>query len=63
MEPLSILSLFFNIVTFNETNNNNNFSNVQYYNSVYEAKQEIFNGSVENFEINNITNMQLVLKK
>ena len=62
MEPLSILSLIFNIVTFNEPNNNN-FSNVQYYNSVYEAKQEIFNGSVENFELNNITNLQLALKK
>ena len=61
MEPLTILSLFFNIVTFDEPKNN--FSNVQYYNSVYEAKQDIFNGSVKNFELNNMTNMQLVLKK
>ena len=62
MEPLTILSLFFNIVTFDEPKKHN-FSHVQYYNSVYEAKQEIFNGSVENFEINNMTNMQLALKK
>ena len=28
-----------------------------------EAKKEIFNGSVENFEINNMNGIQLVLKK
>ena len=62
MEPLTILSFFFNIVTLDEPKNNN-FSNVQYYNSVYEAKQEIFNGSVKNFELNNITDLQLALNK
>ena len=62
MEPLTILSFFFNIVTFDEPKNNN-FSNVQYYNSVYEAKQEIFNGSVENFETKKMSSMKLVLKK
>ena len=40
MEPLAILSLFFNIVTFDEPKKNN-FSNAQYYNSIYEAKQDI----------------------
>ena len=53
MEPLTILSLFFNIVTFDEPEKNN-LSHVKYYNSVYEDKQEIFNGSVEKFEINNM---------
>ena len=62
MEPLTILSLFFNMVTFDEPKKNN-FSHVHYYNSVYEAKQEIFNGSVENFEINKMNSMKLVLKK
>jgi len=62
MEPLTILSFFFNIVTFDDSKNNN-YSHVQYYNSVYEAKQEIFNGSVENLKLNNMTNMQLAFKK
>ena len=62
MEPLTILSLFFNIVTFDEPKKNN-FSHVHYYNSVYEAKQEIFNGSVENFETKKMSSMKLVLKK
>ena len=62
MEPLTILSLFFNIVTFDEPKKNN-YSHVHYYNSVYEAKQEIFNGSVENFETKKMSSMKLVLKK
>ena len=62
MEPLTILSLFFNMVTFDEPKKNN-FSHVHYYNSVYEAKQEIFNGSVENFETTKMSSMKLVLKK
>ena len=67
MEPLSIISLFFNLATFNsnhEINSNNNQQQYQQYHSVYQVKQEIFNGSFKNsnlYNIKNISNLNIPL--
>ena len=67
MEPLSIISLFFNLATFNsnhEINSNNNQQQYQQYHSVYQVKQEIFNGSFKNsnlYNIKNISNLNISL--
>ena len=67
MEPLSIISLFFNLATFNsnhEINSNNNQQQYQQYHSVYQVKQEIFNGSFKNsnlYNVKNISNLNISL--
>ena len=65
MEPLSIISLFFNLATFNSNHeiNNNNHHHQQYH-SVYQVKQEIFNGSFKNsnlYNVKNISNLNISL--
>ena len=45
MEPLSVFSLLFNLITYNP-GNDINFKNDHYrYQSVYQVKQDIFNDS------------------
>ena len=63
MEPLSIISLFFNLATFN-SNHEINSNNKQQYHSVYQVKQEIFNGSFKNsnlYNVKNISNLNISL--
>ena len=59
MEPLSIISLFFNLATFNSNHEiNSNTNNIQQqYHSVYQVKQEIFNGSFKNSNLYNVKNI------
>ena len=54
MEPLSIISLFFNLATFNSNNEINSNNIQQQYHSVYQVKQEIFNGSFKSTDLYNI---------
>ena len=54
MEPLSIISLFFNLATFNSNHDINSNNNQQHYHSVYQVKQEIFNGSFKSTDLYNI---------
>ena len=54
MEPLSIISLFFNLATFNSNHEINSNNNLQQYHSVYQVKQEIFNGSFKSTDLYNI---------
>ena len=64
MEPLSIISLFFNLATFNSNYEVNTSNNQQQYHSVYQVKQEIFNGSFENsnlYNVKNISNLNISL--
>ena len=64
MEPLSIISLFFNLATFNSNYEVNTNNNQQQYHSVYQVKQEIFNGSFKNsnsYNVNNISNLNISL--
>jgi len=64
MEPLSIISLFFNLATFNLDHTINNNNNQQQYHSVYQVKQEIFNGSFKNsnlYNVKNISNLNISL--
>ena len=56
MEPLSVFSLLFNLITYN-SGNDINFKNDHYqYQSVYQVKQDIFNGSFKNNNIQDIKN-------
>ena len=57
MEPLSIISLFFNLATFNSNHEINSNNNQQKYHSVYQVKQEIFNGSFKNSNLYNVKNI------
>ena len=64
MEPLSIISLFFNIATFNSNYEVNTNNNQQQYHSVYQVKQDIFNGSFKNtnlYNVKNISNLNISL--
>ena len=64
MEPLSIISLFFNLATFNSNHEINSNNNQQQYHSVYQVKQEIFNGTFKNsnlYNIKNISNLNISL--
>ena len=64
MEPLSIISLFFNLATFNSDHAINNNNNQQQYHSVYQVKQEIFDGSFKNsnlYNVKNISNLKISL--
>ena len=66
MEPLSVISLFFNLASFNVNNERSQFKDNQYYYSIADAKHQIFNGKVENLNINNLnkfSNFNLSLKK
>ena len=66
MEPLSVISLFFNLASFNVNSETAQLKDSQYYNSLADAKNQIFNGKVENLNINNInkfSKLNLSLKK
>ena len=59
MEPLSVFSLLFNLITYN-SGNDINFKNDDYrYQSVYQVKQDIFN---ESFKNNNSQNFKKISK-
>ena len=64
MEPLSIISLFFNLATFNSNQEINSNNYQQQYHSVYQVKQEIFNGSFKStnlYNVKNISNLNISL--
>ena len=66
MEPLSVISLFFNLATYNSKNELKQYDQSHYYYSVADAKQQIFNGRVNNLNLKNfekITNFNLSLEK
>ena len=66
MEPLSVISLFFNLATYNSKNDFKQYDQSQYYYSVADAKQQIFNGNVNNSNLNNfkkLSNFNLSLEK
>ncbi len=66
MEPLSVISLFFNLASFNTNNEIAHLKDSQYYYSIADAKYQIFNGKVENLNIKNLnkfSNFNLSLKK
>jgi len=56
MEPLSVISLFFNLASFSADNEKSKFKDNQYYYSVADAKHQIFNGKVENLDLKNLEN-------
>ena len=51
MDPLSIISLFINLATFNTNHAINTIHNQQQYHSISQVKQDIFNGSFKNNNI------------
>ena len=57
MEPLSIISLFINLATFNPIHAMNTNHNQQQYHSIYQVKQDIFNGSFKNNNVQDIKNI------
>ena len=64
MEPLSIISLFINLATFNPDRATNTNHDQQQYHSIYQVKQDIFNGSFKNNNIQenkNISNLNISL--
>ena len=66
MEPLSVISLFFNLATYNSKNELKQYNQSHYYYSVADAKQQIFNGRVNNLNLKNfekLTNFNLSLEK
>ena len=66
MEPLSVISLFFNLASFNANNETAQLKDSQYYYSIADAKYQIFNGKVENLNIKNLnkfSKFDLSLKK
>ena len=66
MEPLSVISLFFNLATYNSKNELKQYDQSHYYYSVADAKQQIFNGRINNLNIKNfekLTNFNLSLEK
>ena len=66
MEPLSVISLFFNLATYNSKNEFKQYDQSYYYYSVADAKQQIFNGRVNNLNLKNfekLTNFNISLEK
>ena len=66
MEPLSVISLFFNLATYNSKNELKQYDQSHYYYSVADAKQQIFNGRVDNLNLKNfekLNNFNLTLRK
>ena len=66
METLSVISLFFNLATYNTKNDLKHYDQSHYYYSVADAKQNIFNGRVNNLNLQNfekLTNLNLSLEK
>ena len=66
MEPLSVISLFFNLATYNSRDELKQYDQSHYYYSVADAKQQIFNGRVNNFNLKNfekLTNVNLSQEK
>ena len=66
MEPLSVISLFFNLATYNSKNELKKYDQSHYYYSVADAKQQIFNGRVNNLNLKNfekLNNFNLTLGK
>ena len=67
MEPLSVISLFFNLATYNSKNELKQYDQSHYYYySVADAKQQIFNGRVNNLNLKNfekLNNFNLSLDK
>ena len=66
MEPLSVISLFFNLATYNSKNELKQYDQSHYYYSVADAKQQIFKGRVNNLNLKNfekLTNFNLSLEK
>ena len=57
MEPLSIISLFINLATFNPNHEMNANHNQHQYHSIYQVKQDIFNGSFKNNNIQDVKNI------
>tara|TARA_A100001015_G_scaffold146730_1_gene162626 strand:+ start:19 stop:219 length:201 start_codon:yes stop_codon:yes gene_type:complete len=53
MEPLSVISLFFNLATYNSKNELKQYDQSHYYYSVADAKQQIFNGRGNNLNLKN----------
>ena len=65
MEPLSVISLFFNLATYNSKNELKQYDQNRYYYSVADAKQQIFNGRVNNLNLKNfekLTNFKFEVK-
>ena len=66
MEPLAVISLFFNLATYNSKNELKQYDQSHYYYSVADAKQQIFNGVVDNLNLKNfekLNNFNLTLGK
>ena len=66
MEPLSVISLFFNLATYNSKNELKQYDQSHYYYSVADAKQQIFNGRANNLNLKNfekLTNFNFSLEK
>ena len=66
MEPLSVISLFFNLATYNSKNELKQYDQSHYYYSIADAKQQIFNGRVNNLNLKNfekLTKFNLSLEK
>ena len=66
MEPLSVISLFFNLATYNSKNELKQYDQSHYYYSVADAKQQIFNGGADNLNLKNfekLNNFNLTLGK
>ena len=66
MEPLSVISLFFNLAAYNSKNELKQYDQSHYYYSVADAKQQIFNGRVNNLNLKNfekLSNFNLYLEK
>ena len=66
MEPLSVISLLFNLATYNSKNEFKQYDQSHYYYSVADAKQQIFNGGVDNLNLKNfekLNNFNLSLGK
>ena len=66
MEPLSVISLFFNLATYNSKNELKQYDQSHYYYSIADAKQQIFNGRVNNLNLKNfekLTNFKFSLEK
>ena len=66
MEPLSVISLFFNLASFNVNNEKLQLKDNQYYYSIADAKHQIFNDKIENLNIKNLnkfSNSNLSFKK
>ena len=66
MEPLSVISLFFNLATYNSKNELKQYDQSHYYYSVADAKQQIFSGRVNNLNLKNfekLTNFNFSLER